>query len=194
MWDNVVSPFCLPVRLRSQREQAGNLLWMAVNVLSVDVPSCPSPVTICGLGQSPERPGRLQPVTFMDRKSDQIWAFGWPHGTSDQCAVPVRGGDIWIIRSNMLRNKLSRHLYCRGDFLYMKCSEEWRDFTGVDKQLQQLRAWQEVFVITTLRRQKLIVYPDKRLCLHCRHNTVFDPCLPLLYFTRGVWGVILSYL
>lgn len=55
MWDNVVSPFCLPVRLRSQREQAGNLLWMAVNVLSVDVPSCPSPVTICGLGQSPER-------------------------------------------------------------------------------------------------------------------------------------------
>lgn len=34
--------------------QAGNLLRMAVNMLSLDVPSSPSPVTICGLGQLPE--------------------------------------------------------------------------------------------------------------------------------------------
>lgn len=74
-----------------------------------------------------------------------------------------------------------------------------RDFVHVDKQPQKLRAWQEVLFIA-LHRQKLIVYPNKRLWLYCRHNNVFDMTsplriilsfLPIFSVIRGVlWGLL----
>lgn len=111
-------------------------------------------------------------------KSEQIPASEQTHATCDPSTVPVGTGTVknkwsWL----KIWSPDGSFLCLSGVFCACSCSKrtKCRALMGLDTEAQSLAG---SFVIIALLRQKLIVYPDKSLWLHCRHNNVFDKTSP----------------
>lgn len=76
-------------------------------------------------------------------------------------------------RSAYLKHQVTcSHKQSERNSFFHKFSQKWGDFTGLGLAAAPSRK------LCFLHRQRLAVYPDKGLWLHCRHNNSFDMTSP----------------